>query len=123
MECDELIIRDVKLYANEIYFPIFSKILLNLGENIFVYTLKKSVFEVRDKKKEKITSLWSYIMRVILNKLKEKEKIKFSKNDLNINNLVFSYLLKISNKIIAKLIKISIITKKSLLNVIKIYII
>lgn len=126
MEVEEYIYQKVKIFKNKTYFHLFQTILINLSKNITIYRKKYSLSgklehnNLNKNKKENI-SIWFYIMKIVLDKLKDKEKDFFLKNNLDINPLVFSYLVKLCKIKIAKLEKLSIMENAPMDKVIRLY--
>ena len=126
MEVEEYIYQKVKIFKNKTYFHLFQTILINLFKNITIYRKKYSLSgklennNLNKNKKENI-SIWFYIMKIVLDKLKDKEKDFFLKNNLGINPLVFSYLVKLCKIKIAKLEKLSIMENAPMEKVIRLY--
>ena len=96
--------------------------MINLSKNFSVYKKQYSLAGRMDssKNKEKI-SLWFYIMKIVLDKLKTKEKKFFIKNNLDVNPLVFSYLVKLSKDKLAKLEKIAVVENAPMDNILRLY--
>ena len=78
--------------------------------------LNKSIY-----KKNSDDSYWFIIMKIIFNKLQNREKNLFLKDDQKINPLVFSYLIKLSKEKIQKINKLSIKEKVSFNRLIILY--
>ena len=122
MDIETYINEKVKLFRNKNYFQLFKTILINLSKNFSVYKKQYSLAGRMDssKTKEKI-SPWFYIMKIVLDKLKTKEKKFFIKNNLNTNPLVFSYLVKLCKNKLAKLEKIANVENTSMDNILRLY--
>ena len=126
MEVEKYIYQKVKIFKNKTYFHLFQTIFINLSKNITIYRKKYSLSgklennNLNKNKKENI-SIWFYIMKIVLDKLKDKEKDFFFKNNLDINPLVFSYLVKLCKIKIAKLEKLSIMENAPMDKVIRLY--
>ena len=122
MDIETYINEKVKLFRNKNYFQLFKTILINLSKNFSVYKKQYSLAGRMDssKTKEKISS-WFYIMKIVLDKLKTKEKKFFIKNNLNTNPLVFSYLVKLCKNKLAKLEKIANVENTSMDNILRLY--
>ena len=122
MDVETYIQEKVKLFKNEKYFQLFKTILINLSKNFSVYNKQYSLSGRMDSSKNKKNiSLWFYIMKIVLDKLKTKEKKFFIKNNLNVNPLVFSYLVKLCKNKLGKLEKIAIAEKASMDNILRLY--
>ena len=126
MDVEEYIHQKVKIFKNKTYFKLFQTILINLSKNITIYRKQYSLSgrmennNSNNGKKEKI-SFWFYIMKIVLDKLKAKEKAFFIKNNLDINPLVFSYLVKLCKIKMVKLEKLSISENAPMENLIRLY--
>jgi hypothetical protein len=126
MDVEEYIHQKVKLFKNKTYFKLFQTILINLSKNITIYRKQYSLSgrmennNSNNGKKEKI-SFWFYIMKIVLDKLKAKEKAFFIKNNLDVNPLVFSYLVKLCKIKMVKLEKLSISENAPMENLIRLY--
>lgn len=127
MEIEKFIINNVKLFTNKSYFKTFCIILTNLSKNFSFYQKYNSLFKSKDYKDKKIIqkknihiSNWFIIMKIILNKLESKEKELFE-NNLKLNGLVFSYLVKLCKIKAHKLYKLSIKERVSLNNLLLLY--
>ena len=125
MEVEEYIHQKVKIFKNKTYFHLFQTILINLSKNVRIYRKKYSLSgnleNNLNKNKNEKSSVWFYIMKIVLDKLKEKEKAFFPKNNLDVNPLVFSYLVKLCKNKMAKLEKLSIIENAPMDNLIRLY--
>ena len=126
MDVEEYIHQKVKIFKNKTYFKLFQTILINLSKNITIYRKQYSLSgrmennNSNNGKKEKI-SFWFYIMKIVLDKLKAKEKAFFIKNNLDVNPLVFSYLVKLCKIKMVKLEKLSISENAPMENLIRLY--
>ena len=126
MDVEEYIHQKVKIFINKTYFKLFQTILINLSKNITIYRKQYSLSgrmennNSNNGKKEKI-SFWFYIMKIVLDKLKAKEKAFFIKNNLDVNPLVFSYLVKLCKIKMVKLEKLSISENAPMENLIRLY--
>ena len=126
MDVEEYIHQKVKIFKNKTYFKLFQTILINLSKNITIYRKQYSLSGKMENnnsnngKKEKI-SFWFYIMKIVLDKLKAKEKAFFIKNNLDVNPLVFSYLVKLCKIKMVKLEKLSISENAPMENLIRLY--
>jgi hypothetical protein len=126
MDVEDYIHQKVKLFKNSYYFPLFKTILINLSKNISIYKKQYSLsgrmenLNINKDKSERV-SLWFYIMKIVLDKLKPKDKTFFIKNNLDENPLVFSYLVKLCKTKIHKLEKLSIIENAPMENLIRLY--
>ena len=126
MDVEEYIHQKVKIFKNKTYFKLFLTILINLSKNITIYRKQYSLSgrmennNSNNGKKEKI-SFWFYIMKIVLDKLKAKEKAFFIKNNLDVNPLVFSYLVKLCKIKMVKLEKLSISENAPMENLIRLY--
>ena len=126
MDVEEYIHQKVKIFNNKSYFKLFQTILINLSKNITIYRKQYSLSgrmennNSNNGKKEKI-SFWFYIMKIVLDKLKAKEKAFFIKNNLDVNPLVFSYLVKLCKIKMVKLEKLSISENAPMENLIRLY--
>ena len=124
MDVEDYIHQKVKLFKNSYYFPLFKTILINLSKNISIYKKQYSLsgrmenLNINKDKSERV-SLWFYIMKIVLDKLKPKDKTFFIKNNLDENPLVFSYLVKLCKTKIHKLEKLSIIENAPMENLTK----
>ena len=127
MEVEEYIHQKVKIFKNKTYFHLFQTILINLSKNVRIYRKKYSLSgnleNNLNKNKNEKSSVWFYIMKIVLDKLKEKEKAFFPKNNLDVNPLVFSYLVKLCKNKMAKLEKLSIIENAPMDNLIRLYLV
>ena len=126
MDVEEYIHQKVKLFKNKTYFQLFKTILINLSKNITIYRKQYSLSGRMEKNnlnngKNENLSIWFYIMKIVLDKLKTKEKAFFIKNNLDVNPLVFSYLVKLCKTKMIKLEKLSIIENAPMENLIKLY--
>ena len=123
MDVEAYINQKVKLFKNKTYFKLFQTILINSSKNISIYKKQYSLSGRMDKhmNNNDNKSLWFYIMKIVLDKLKNKEKNFFIKNNLDVNPLVFSYLVKLSKIKIARLMKLSIIENAPMDNLIRLY--
>ena len=127
MNIEKYIIYNVKLFTNKTYFQLFKTILLNLIKNASIYEKQCSLFgrinninsnnNILSKKNSENTSYWFIIMKIILDKVKK----DFPENNLNINTLVFSYLIKLCKMKIQKLLKLSLREKTSSNNLILLF--
>ena len=81
MEVEEYIHQKVKIFKNKTYFHLFQTILINLTKNVRIYRKKYSLSgnleNNLNKNKNEKSSVWFYIMKIVLDKLKEKEKAFF----------------------------------------------
>ena len=105
MNIEKYILQKVKLYTNKYYFHLFQTILINLSKNISLYDKQTTLSQKLENNKVKH---WFFIMQIVLDKFKSKENSLIFENNLNINSLVFSYLVKLCKLKIRKLIKLSI---------------
>ena len=129
MNINNYILYNVKLFTKKSYFILFKTILLNLIQNISIYEKHNSLFKrinnnnniLLSKINNENNSYWFIIMKIVLDKLKLKEKKYLIENNSNINSLVFSYLVKLCKMKIQKLLKLSIREKASLNNLILLY--
>ena len=131
MNIEKYIIYNVKLFTNKTYFQLFKTILLNLINNFSIYEKHCTLFgrinninsnnNILTKKNYENTSYWFIIMKIILDKVKIKEKNNFPENNSKINTLVFSYLIKLCKMKIQKLLKLSLREKASSNNLILLY--
>ena len=118
MEVEKYILEKVKLFTNQYYFRLFNTILINLSKNISIYEKQTSLFQRTD---FKIDNNWYFIMQIVLDKLKSKDKPYYTENNLNINPLVFSYLVKLCKSKVIKLLKFSIRENAPLENLLRLY--
>ena len=126
MDVEEYIHQKVKLFKNKTYFNLFQTILVNLSKNITIYRKQYSLSgrmenNNSNKNKTEKVSFWFYIMKIVLDKLKAKEKAFFIKNNLDVNPLVFSYLVKLCKMKMVKLEKLSISENAPMENLIRLY--
>ena len=126
MDVEEYIHQKVKVFKNKSYFHLFQTILINLSRNITIYRKQYSLSGRMEnnnlnKNKTENVSLWFYIMKIVLDKLKAKEKTFFIKNNLDVNPLVFSYLVKLCKNKMIKLEKFSIAENAPMENLIRLY--
>ena len=128
MDVETYINEKVKIFKNKMYFNLFKTILVNLSKNISIYRKQYSLAGRMEKNKNNLNSsstdnisFWFYIMKIVLDKLKAKEKTFFIKNNLDVNPLVFSYLVKLCKIKIAKLEKLSIMENAPMDKVIRLY--
>jgi hypothetical protein len=118
MEVEKYIREKVKLFTNQYYFQIFNTILINLSKNISIYEKQTSLFQRTD---FKIDNNWYFIMQIVLDKLKSKDKPYYTENNLNINPLVFSYLVKLCKSKVIKLLKLSNRENAPMENLLRLY--
>ena len=128
MDVETYINEKVKIFKNKMYFNLFKTILVNLSKNISIYRKQYSLAGRMEKNKNNLNSsstdnisFWFYIMKIVLDKLKAKEKTFFIKNNLDVNPLVFSYLVKLCKIKLAKLEKLSIAENAPMENIIRLY--
>ena len=131
MNIEKYIIYNVKLFTNKTYFQLFKTILLNLIKNFSIYEKNCTLFgrinniisnnNILSKKNNENTSYWFFIMKIIFDKVKIKDKNNFPENNSKINTLVFSYLIKLCKIKIQKLLKLSLREKTSSNNLILLY--
>jgi len=118
MEVEKYIREKVKLYTNKYYFRLFNIMLINLSKNLSVYEKQTSLFQRTD---FKIDNNWFFIMQIVLDKLKIKERPYYTENNLNVNPLVFSYLVKLCKSKVIKLLKLSIKENAPMENLLRLY--
>lgn len=118
MEVEKYIHEKVKLFTNKYYFRLFNTILINLSKNISIYEKQTTLFQKTDFKIEKN---WFFIMQIVLDKFKSKEKPYYIENNLTINPLVFSYLVKLCKSKVKKLQKLSIKENAPMENLLRLY--
>ena len=124
MDVEAYIHEKVKLFKNKNNFQLFKTILMNLSKNISIYRKEYSLsgrMENNAKKNSEKISFWFYIMKIVLDKLKPKEKNFFIKNNLDVNPLVFSYLVKLCKGKLIKLEKLAIAENASMENILRLY--
>ena len=124
MNIETYIQEKVKIFKNKKYFHLFKTILINLSKNISMYKKQYSLLgrmESNSNKNSEKISLWFYIMKIILDKFKTKEKDFFIKNKLDVNPLIFSYLVKLCKNKLVKLEKLSIEEDASMENILQLY--
>lgn len=124
MDVEAYIHEKVKLFKNKNNFQLFKTILMNLSKNISIYRKQYSLsgrMENNAKKNSEKISFWFYIMKIVLDKLKPKEKNFFIKNNLDVNPLVFSYLVKLCKGKLIKLEKLAIAENASMENILRLY--
>ena len=124
MNIETYIHEKVKIFKNKKYFHLFKTILINLSKNISMYKKQYSLLgrmENNSNKNSEKISLWFYIMKIILDKFKTKEKNFFIKNKLDVNPLIFSYLVKLCKNKLVKLEKLSIEEDASMENILQLY--
>ena len=128
MDVETYINEKVKIFKNKSYYDLFKTILINLSKNISIYRKQYSLAGRMEKNKNNLNSsntdnisFWFYIMKIVLDKLKAKEKTFFIKNNLDVNPLVFSYLVKLCKIKLAKLEKLSIAENAPMENIIRLY--
>ena len=131
MNIEKFIIQDIKLFTKVQFFNSFRSILLNISKNNSIYQTYNSLFMFPKNDKNKINksiykknfddSYWFIIMKIIFDKLQNSEKNLFLKDNLKINPLVFSYLIKLSKEKIQKINKLSIKEKVSFNRLIILY--
>ena len=118
MEVEKYIHEKVKLFTNKYYFRLFNIMLVNLSKNISIYEKQTSLFQRTD---FKIDNNWFFIMQIVLDKLKVKERPYFTENNLNVNPLVFSYLVKLCKSKAIKLLKLSFKENAPMENLLRLY--
>lgn len=118
MEVEKYIREKVKLFTNQNYFRLFNTIIINLSKNISIYEKQTSLFQRTD---FKIDNNWFFIMQIVLDKLKSKDKPYYTENNLNINPLVFSYLVKLCKSKVIKLLKFSYRENAPMENLLRLY--
>ena len=127
MDIEEYMHQKVKIFKNKTYFELFQTILINLSKNITIYRKQYSLSgrmennNILNNSRVENVSIWFYIMKIVLDKLKTKEKAFFIKNNLNVNPLIFSYLVKLCKIKMNKLEKLSIIENAPMDKLIRLY--